>query len=201
LKAFTLTEILVVLLIIGILVLLALPNLMPLITKAKSTEAKLQLQHVYTLEKSYFYEKSRRAAATGGSGACIGECREDGRRYVCAQCGLSRSLPGGGYCSGNSLSDRKASGLPGVGIGGLSGAAGAGGGGTPAPAMESVTSILQLSGIIANPQKRSRVAIITLRGKEYLVREKEKIEGITIKKIERDRIRILYKGELVTIGK
>jgi type IV pilus assembly protein PilE len=59
LKAFTLTEVLVVLIIIGILILLALPNLMPLITKAKSTEAKLQLQHVYTLEKNYFYEKSR----------------------------------------------------------------------------------------------------------------------------------------------
>jgi type IV pilus assembly protein PilE len=58
-NAFTLTEILVVLIIIGILVLLALPNLMPLISKAKSTEAKLQLQHVYTLEKNYFYEKSR----------------------------------------------------------------------------------------------------------------------------------------------
>src|ERR1700755_1593486 len=59
LKAYTLTEILVVLVIIGILVLLALPNLMPLISKAKSTEAKLQLQYVYTLEKNYFYEKSR----------------------------------------------------------------------------------------------------------------------------------------------
>lgn len=59
LKAFTLTEILVVLIIIGILILLALPNLMPLITKAKSTEAKLQLEHVYTLEKNYFYEKSK----------------------------------------------------------------------------------------------------------------------------------------------
>ncbi len=59
LKAFTLTEVLVVLIIIGILILLALPNLMPLITKAKSTEAKLQLQHVYTLEKNFFYEKSR----------------------------------------------------------------------------------------------------------------------------------------------
>ncbi len=35
--AYTLTEILVVLVIIGILVLLALPNLLPLITKAKST--------------------------------------------------------------------------------------------------------------------------------------------------------------------
>jgi type IV pilus assembly protein PilE len=59
LKAFTLTEVLVVLIIIGILILLALPNLMPLITKAKATEAKLQLQHVYTLEKNYFYERSR----------------------------------------------------------------------------------------------------------------------------------------------
>jgi len=59
LKAFTLTEVLVVLVIVGILVLLALPNLMPLISKAKSTEAKIQLEHVYTLEKSNFFEKSK----------------------------------------------------------------------------------------------------------------------------------------------
>lgn len=58
-QAYTLTEILVVLVIIGILVLLALPNLLPLITKAKSTEAKVQLEHVSNLEKSYFYEKSK----------------------------------------------------------------------------------------------------------------------------------------------
>ncbi|MXV50393.1 prepilin-type N-terminal cleavage/methylation domain-containing protein [Pedobacter sp. HMF7647] len=59
LDAYTLTEILVVLVIIGILVLLALPNLLPLITKAKSTEAKVQLEHVYTLEHNYFFEKSK----------------------------------------------------------------------------------------------------------------------------------------------
>lgn len=58
-KAYTLTEILVVLVIIGILVLLALPNLMPLITRAKTTEAKLQLEHLAKLEQSYFYEHSR----------------------------------------------------------------------------------------------------------------------------------------------
>lgn len=61
-KAYTLTEILVVLVIIGILVLLALPNLLPLITKAKSTEAKVQLEHLSTLEKTYFYEKSKYSA-------------------------------------------------------------------------------------------------------------------------------------------
>jgi len=62
LRAFTLTEVLVVLIIIGILILLALPNLLPLVTKAKTTEAKIQLQHVYTLEKSYYYENSKYTA-------------------------------------------------------------------------------------------------------------------------------------------
>lgn len=62
LRAFSLTEVMIVLVIIGILVLLAIPNLLPLVTRAKSTEAKLQLQHVYTLQKNYFYEHSKYAA-------------------------------------------------------------------------------------------------------------------------------------------
>jgi type IV pilus assembly protein PilE len=67
-KAYTLTEILVVLVIIGILILLALPNLLPLITKAKSTEAKLQLEHLQTLEKNYFYEHSKYSKDLGELG-------------------------------------------------------------------------------------------------------------------------------------
>ncbi len=59
LKAFTLQELLVVLIIIGILTLLVLPNLLPLISKAKSTEAQLQLKHVFTLQKTYFYTYSK----------------------------------------------------------------------------------------------------------------------------------------------
>lgn len=58
-SAFSLTELLVVLVIIGILVLLAVPSLMPLISKAKSTEAQIQLGHLYTLEKNYFYMHSK----------------------------------------------------------------------------------------------------------------------------------------------
>lgn len=59
LKAFTLAELLVVLVIIGILVLIALPNLMPVISRAKATEAKTQLVHLYNLEKNYFYMYSK----------------------------------------------------------------------------------------------------------------------------------------------
>ncbi|HEX3074884.1 MAG TPA: type II secretion system protein [Ignavibacteriales bacterium] len=53
---FSLTELLVALVIMGILVLLALPRLMPIVTKAKTTEAKLNLKQVYMLEKSYKFE-------------------------------------------------------------------------------------------------------------------------------------------------
>ena len=63
LKAFSLPELLVVLVIIGILVLIALPNLMPLISKAKSTEAQQQLVFLHTLEKTHFYMHSRYSAS------------------------------------------------------------------------------------------------------------------------------------------
>lgn len=59
LKAFTLAELMTVLCIIGILVLLALPKLMPLISKTKSLEAQLQLKHVLQLEKTYFFMNSK----------------------------------------------------------------------------------------------------------------------------------------------
>lgn len=59
LKGYTLMELLVVLIIIGILILIAYPNLMPLISSAKSTEAKTQLEHVYTLQKSYFFQHAK----------------------------------------------------------------------------------------------------------------------------------------------
>lgn len=63
LAAFSLPELLVVLVIIGILVLIALPNLMPLISKAKATEAQQQLTFLHSLQRSHFYTYSRYSAS------------------------------------------------------------------------------------------------------------------------------------------
>ena len=60
-EGFSLTELMIVLVIIGILVLLALPKLLPIVTKAKATEAKLMLKQVHTLEQAYKYERDRYA--------------------------------------------------------------------------------------------------------------------------------------------
>ncbi len=57
--AFNLQELLVVLVIIGILLLLALPNLMPLISKTKSLEAQTQLKHISNLERQHFFMYSK----------------------------------------------------------------------------------------------------------------------------------------------
>lgn len=58
-KALSLEDLLIALAILGILTAIALPNLMPLITKAKNVEAQQQLAFVHTLEQSYFYTHSR----------------------------------------------------------------------------------------------------------------------------------------------
>jgi len=58
-EAYNLQELLITLVIIGILILIALPNLMPIISKTKSIEAKNQLNHLYTLQKNYFYMNSK----------------------------------------------------------------------------------------------------------------------------------------------
>ena len=58
----------VVLVIIGVLVLLALPKLLPLVTRAKTTEAKLMLKQVYTLEQTYKFEHDRYSIGLGEIG-------------------------------------------------------------------------------------------------------------------------------------
>jgi type IV pilus assembly protein PilE len=58
-KAYSLTEILIVLCIIGILLLMVLPNQTSVIGQAKAIEAQAMLNQIYGLEKSYFYRHSK----------------------------------------------------------------------------------------------------------------------------------------------
>lgn len=59
LDAYSMTEILIVLCIIGILLLLVLPNQTSVISQAKSIEAQSMLNHLYGLQKNHFYRYSR----------------------------------------------------------------------------------------------------------------------------------------------
>ena len=59
LKGMTLIELLLVLALIGILLSMAVPKLMPLIGRTKSLEAQMQLKHLLSLEKNYFYIHSK----------------------------------------------------------------------------------------------------------------------------------------------
>lgn len=61
-SAFNLQEILIVLLIIGVFMLIALPNLMPLVAKAKSIEAQIQLKYIYNNQTSHRYLYSKYTA-------------------------------------------------------------------------------------------------------------------------------------------
>ena len=59
LPGYSMTEILIVLCIIGILILMVLPNQTSVISQAKAIEAQTMLNHLYALEKSHFYRFSK----------------------------------------------------------------------------------------------------------------------------------------------
>ncbi len=58
---FSMTELMVVLVIIGILTLIALPRFMNMATRAKTTEAKMMLRTLHALMQSYYFEHDRYA--------------------------------------------------------------------------------------------------------------------------------------------
>jgi type IV pilus assembly protein PilE len=58
-SGFSLTELMIVLVIIGILVLLALPRFMPVVDRAKTMEAQINLRQVHMLQQAFKYERDR----------------------------------------------------------------------------------------------------------------------------------------------
>ncbi len=60
--AYSMTEILIVLAIIGILLLMVLPSQTSVVGQAKSIEAQSMLNHVYGLQKSHFFRFSKYAS-------------------------------------------------------------------------------------------------------------------------------------------
>ncbi|WAC02708.1 type II secretion system protein [Lacinutrix neustonica] len=58
-KAYSMSELVIVLCIIGILILLVLPNQTSIVAQAKAIEAQSMLNHLYGLEKSHFFRYSK----------------------------------------------------------------------------------------------------------------------------------------------
>ena len=76
-KGFTLIELMIVVVIIGILAALAIPRFMQATTKSKQSEAKGILKQVYTMQRTYrqefnTYEDNGVTAVAGGSFPTIG---------------------------------------------------------------------------------------------------------------------------------
>ncbi len=66
-QGFSLIEVMVVLAIIAFFAVLALPNFMTLLAKAKRAEAYIQLRALYMLEKAYFAEQGSYCSQLQGS--------------------------------------------------------------------------------------------------------------------------------------
>lgn len=69
------------------------------------------------------------------------------------------------------------------------------------PPPPTLQSFLQYVGMIGNPEKKLKIAIINLHGRELLVKEKEKHDEVLIKKIDKEKIGVVYKGKYVEIEK
>lgn len=67
-SGFSLAELLIAVVIIGVLALLALPRFLTVATRAKQTEAKLALRTLHTLQQAHRYEYDRYAEDTARIG-------------------------------------------------------------------------------------------------------------------------------------
>jgi hypothetical protein len=62
-------------------------------------------------------------------------------------------------------------------------------------------SKIQYFGMITNPEQKKKVAILSISGKEYMVKEKDRIDEILIKKITKDKLIVFVDGESKQVNK
>lgn len=56
-------------------------------------------------------------------------------------------------------------------------------------------TFLDYVGIVQNKETKKKVGLLTISGKEYMVNEKDQINGVTILRKERDSIQVNYSGK------
>lgn len=62
-------------------------------------------------------------------------------------------------------------------------------------------SFIQYLGMIANIERKTKTAMISIRGKETVAKEKDIIEDIEIKSISATKIAVVYKGKKFNISR
>jgi hypothetical protein len=60
---------------------------------------------------------------------------------------------------------------------------------------------VEYMGVIENKKANTKIAILHIAGKEYLIKEKDSREGITLTRIEKDSVKVMFSKEIKFIRK